>query len=81
MKELLLQILNSTDPSINPIYSNLASLNPNWNTSSISNSIPFGAESFIVDKIIISPNQLSSIKLNQLSEFMRTEILQHQLGT
>jgi hypothetical protein len=33
-----------------------------------------------IDKINISPEQLSSVRLESLSEFMRKEILQYQLG-
>jgi hypothetical protein len=33
-----------------------------------------------IDKMIITREQLSSIRLNQLSEFMRSEILQYQIG-
>lgn len=36
--------------------------------------------SYKIDKITIIPEQFSSIKFNSLSEFMRKEILQYQIG-
>jgi hypothetical protein len=89
MKDLLLQILNSSDPSINPIYGSFSSLPSGSDLDSFLNADSIynisrnslNSKTYLVDKIIITSDQLSSIKLNSLSEFMRKEILQYQLGT
>jgi hypothetical protein len=89
MKELLLQILNSSDPSINPIYGSFSSLPSGSDLDSFLNADSIynisrnslNSKTYLVDKIIITSDQLSSIKLNSLSEFMRKEILQYQIGT
>jgi hypothetical protein len=82
MRETLLEILNSSDPSINPIHRSWSSIDIYENVDSIYNIQPINTNSntYIVDKMIITRDQLSSIKLNQLSEFMRSEILQYNLG-
>ncbi len=89
MKELLLQILNSSEPSINPIYGSFSSLPSGSDLDSFLNADSIynisrnslNSKTYLVDKIIITSDQLSSINLNSLSEFMRKEILQYQLGT
>ena len=38
-------------------------------------------KSYVVDKMLITRENLSSVKINNLSEFMRSEILQYRIGT
>jgi hypothetical protein len=81
MRETLLAILNSSDPSISHIHRTWSSIDIYENVDPIYNiSRNSNLNSYIVDKMIITPNQLLSIKLNHLSEFMRSEILQYNIG-
>jgi hypothetical protein len=69
--------------SLSNLSSSNSSLDSSENVNSINNlSTPNeNSKSYIVDKITITPNELSSIKINNLSEFMRKEILQYHIGS
>jgi hypothetical protein len=81
---------NTTTDFTTDLISNSTSTRPTNGTTSTIHLLDYqdsiyrtstrSESNYPVDKMIITREQLSSIKLNQLSEFMRSEILQYQIG-